>query len=360
MIKTIGRVGARGSVFVLMTAFCTTSAYAIGTPTYTVYFDGGGKNAGEIVANNADPLPDGACGVRVGENDVLEWYWAEYNPYGLVDPMPGPPDGPPNSTTNPPGNSPAALVEFTGPFGDGCGDEYVFHNPTTGIYPELADGTPAGSGALVFQVLPGSVEWLTKGFTLWESDDDDIGEDPGFVSICELFPDVCIDPGFVTEDPCLSNVINCSDVTSTGNLSVKASDTVQAAIGMIRRAGRSRQSGVVQKALTEATFALRHAGRLRERMQGRLDIVARDMATRSENEETLRDANAVMIAGSLAERNLASCRRVLGDLGSSGGRLAMRSIERTLLVCSSAKSSFDDVHQAVSRAGAWTLIRERN
>ncbi|MEZ5581410.1 MAG: hypothetical protein R3F37_00215 [Candidatus Competibacteraceae bacterium] len=77
------------------------TATAAANPTYQVYFDGGGVNAGSVVAlGGAAPLPEGVCGMRVSGADLLyEFYWAEYNPFNLGQPMPEPPFGPPSSAT---------------------------------------------------------------------------------------------------------------------------------------------------------------------------------------------------------------------------------------------------------------------
>jgi hypothetical protein len=155
-------------------------------------------------------MPEGACGLRIAEAEVLEYYWADYNAFALGSPMPNSPFGPPNSTTNPPGVALEPLIEFTGPYGENCGEETVFHAPLTGDYPTFANGTPQGAGALVFQALPGEVVWLTEQFNVWEPEEDPgQEEDPDFVSVCELFPDMCVEPGFTTEDPCNSNIFDC-------------------------------------------------------------------------------------------------------------------------------------------------------
>ncbi|MEJ2406843.1 MAG: hypothetical protein P8171_21620 [Candidatus Thiodiazotropha sp.] len=183
------------------------------TPTYTVYFDGGGFDAGSLVIEHAADMPEGACGLRVSEANVLEYYWSEYNAFGMGSQMSAPPLGPPNSSSNPLGESLESFIEFTGPYGENCGEETIFHGPMTGDYPTFSNGTPEGAGSLVFQVLPDSVEWLTESFTPWEPNDEPINEeDPDPVSVCEIYPDLCIEPKFTTENPCDSNIFECHSI----------------------------------------------------------------------------------------------------------------------------------------------------
>jgi hypothetical protein len=326
------------------------------TPTYTVYFDG--AFGGTLVVEGAPDMPEGACGIRVSEYDTLEWYWAEYNGFGLLAPMPDPFGGPPNSTTNPPGNSLYPLIEFTGPFGDECGDEFVFLDPTTGIHPTWANGIPQGSSALVFQTLPGGVEWLTESFTLWEPPGDDPGDepDPEYVNICELFPDLCIEPGFVYEDPCRSNIFDCGDSVGAGVGALKAAVAVSAGELVLAELGASTSDPKLrQVALDDVLETVRWA---QDAHRSVVEFGARligDVAPKARHPETRLELDALQIAIDLAEAGLASCTREVEALRSTKGRTATRALE----ACNGARSTFRNVDDRLDRLVTWGVTREQ-
>ena len=202
-------------------ALAITSQAAAGTPTYHVIFDGGGALENSITAlNNAMPPPEGVCGMRVNSADLLSFYWAEYNPYNLGDPMAEAPFGPPSSATYDfPAVALETVIEFTGPLGENCEDEWVFHLPLTGDWPTHLNGTPDGAGALVFQITQlYDVDWLDAGFQVWEAPGEEPGqsEDPEIIPFCEQWPDAhaCSEePEITFEIPCDYNLwSSCEDI----------------------------------------------------------------------------------------------------------------------------------------------------
>lgn len=217
---------ALAAAFLLLPA--ASHAY-YGTPTYIVHFDG--ASGGTIEVQNGPYLPEGACGLRVAEQDVMDWHWADYNPYGLGQPMADPPYGPPNSGTHPPGTSLDSLIEFTGPLGPGCGSEFAFLGPATGSAGTEASGAAAGAGALVFQVYDWSdVVWLNGNFSEWTPPSTPDFDEPEIVGVCDLFPNLCIEPTFTTENPCASNVFDCGDTGQGGAAAFAVSDALRAIV----------------------------------------------------------------------------------------------------------------------------------
>ncbi|MEZ5593459.1 MAG: hypothetical protein R3F53_23235 [Gammaproteobacteria bacterium] len=295
----------------------TASAVA-GIPTYKIFFDGGGFDESSIVAlNGAASLPEGSCGMSISGADLLAFYWAEYNPYMLGAPMPEPPWGPPSSATYDfPAEALEAVIEFTGPFGDNCEDEWVFHLPLAGDWPVFPNGTPSGAGALVFQITsPNDVEWLNAGFQVWEppGEGPGQGEDPEFPSFCEQWPDACDeDPGFTYDDPCNSSVWSdvCGDAGQTDTLSLRIERYVQIAlhelnIALILPAVQSARESArrTDTAHTAILLALEENASLRKvEFQGR-----------SGKTDTADYAAAIKVRLGVAEIALRGCRNHIED-----------------------------------------------
>lgn len=109
----------------------TPDPIVFGTPTLSVFVDG--ELGGTLDWNNVGvdiPMPPGACGVRIDGVNLLEWAWYEGGVFGTtfmnIE----------NNGAELPGE-PGEWIEFTGPYGPGCGDEYFVHTPASmnGVVP---------------------------------------------------------------------------------------------------------------------------------------------------------------------------------------------------------------------------------
>jgi hypothetical protein len=183
--------------------------------------------------------------------------------------MPEPPWGPPSSATYDfPEVALEPVIEFTGPLGDGCEDEWVFHLPLTGDWPTFPNGTPSGAGALVFQVtLPNDIEWLDAGFQVWEPPvEDPWGEDPDFPTECSLFPDLCEEPAFTYDSPCNSNLWDdlCGAAEQVDEFSLQAERRTGIAIGSMHVALMDGSVRGLYRALAACEQALSESESLRK------------------------------------------------------------------------------------------------
>ncbi len=264
------------------------SANASANPGYKVFFDGGGFDASSIVGFGGAPeVPEGVCGMRVSAAALLyDFYWAEYNEFVLGSPMQEPPFGPPSSATYEfPEVALEAVIEFTGPLGNNCESEWVFHLPLTGDWPTWANGTPQGGGALVFNVLPNEIEWLNSGFQVWEPPGGGPGDldEPNFVTICEGFPDLCIEPGYAYDSPCNSSIIRdlCDDYTALDKISLGGERLVRIAITELASASITQYRNKFQKAQAAFFLALEKSKSLKNISQRIEDSNLRDAESRN-------------------------------------------------------------------------------
>lgn len=166
-------------------------AHALGTPTYRFYV-GGGMGGQVETTGGVPPWPQGACGLRALSDNVLAWYWAkgEYGITGELDI--------PNNGWMPDSGQLMELIEFSGPYGEGCEGPYVFHTPAT---PDSL--VPPGAIALVVQVYDADrVEYLDADLHPYEPPEEEWGEVPEEPDPCEVVPTICEPPGSGVDDPC--------------------------------------------------------------------------------------------------------------------------------------------------------------
>jgi len=347
----------RAFAVLALSFLCAGPTLGFGTPTFTVYFDG--PFGGTIEVENAPDMPDGACGMRVNHYDTLSYYWAEYSSGGLGQPMADPPFGPPNSESNPPGSSVFPLFEFTGPFGDDCGSDFVFLGPSTGNHPEWPNGTPQNGGALVFQTLPGSVEWLTESFSVWAEPDSSIGPDPVPVSICQVFPDMCIPPEFTWEDPCSAGLIDCIGYSQAGGGAFQAAQVVSVLLGDLEllKVHPGMAKGLVEEGLLTLDIA---DERLAEALAG-VARVDEQAEAKSRYSETKLKLGQVTASSELARLGLSSCRQEIKGLTGSTVSKQTKSAgprNRALEVCSAAHSSLETLQKSLNHLMVLGVTRE--
>ncbi len=321
------------------------AADAFANPIYQVFFDGGGVNAGSVVAlQGAQPLPDGACGMRVSGADLLyDFYWTEYNAIGLGDPMPEPPWGPPSSATYDfPDEALEAVIEFTGPLAEGCEDEWVFHLPLAGDWPVWLNGTPSGAGALVFNVtLPNDIEWLESGFQVWEPPGEDPGDqkDPEFPSICELWPDLCEEPELTYSTPCHSLIADdlCNAARQIDEFAQRAERLVQIAVLELHSMNVDRRGVAQLETAAEAVrLALADSAALAKIA---LFEPPRDTAIRSSAQD-VDPAGKVKAHLGFAEIALRDCRQHIDQARASAKRSVYSPSEIAAARCAAAGEAF--------------------
>ncbi|MDH3974264.1 MAG: hypothetical protein OEV42_08295 [Deltaproteobacteria bacterium] len=263
--------------FVLGSLILVFSSAAAANPGYKVFFDGGGSDAGSIVGFGGAPeVPEGVCGMRISATALLDsFYWAEYSEFTLGSPMQEPPFGPPSSATYDfPEEDLEAVIEFTGPLGNNCEDEWVFHLPLTGDWPTWANGTPQGGGALVFNVLPNEIDWLDSGFQVWEEPGEDPTdqEEPEFANICDAFPDLCVEPGFAYDSPCNSRTFEdlCNDYSEIDKLSLQGEHLMRSAVEELAGASGKQYLNKYKKAHAAVSLAMEESlslGKVSQRIE---------------------------------------------------------------------------------------------
>jgi len=343
LAKEAGRVA--GVAALLLLAGDARTVQAFGTPTYIIYVDG--PNGGTIETSGGAPtLPDGACGMRLTNANVLAWYWAEGEVF---------PTGELNVENNgwmPPANQLLWLIEFTGPFGGDCDGEYVFHTPAT---PDSEP--PPGAIALVVQfVEPDDVEFLTGNFHVWEPPEPPEPEEPPDPDdICEEVPEFCEIPDSLVENPCYLDIWGelCDDAEDLGALGFGVARIVEPPIlGLSALAGTPADDPILRRALDRVATAAEFDPQIKK---ARKSLVAR-ANTRLRSREAQHWLARAGVAADLGARDLQQCRAdlelALRSSTSPLGRERAANLapsRRAKAACDAAAATLQDAHVASTR-----------
>lgn len=320
-----------------------------GAPTYVIYVDG--PMGGTIEATGgAPPLPDGACGLRVTNANALAWAWYEGGVFAMT-PMDIPGNG-----WFPPDNQLVWLIEFTGPFAEGCNSPYVFHTPATpGSEP------PEGAIALVVQFLDDDkVEFLDFDFDVYEppeppEPDPDV-DDP--VSICEAIPEFCEMPDTFVQAPCYNWHWKepCDSGEESGRLFFGIGRIVEpTALGLSALSGTARDVPQLRAALARTAQAIRFGPIVNATLE-RWHAATRGRLRSAAAEKAVSDA---FVAVGLAARDLQRCHDVLRDALRVTDGTSSTAVNTSLLaigeharaLCGAAAATFTEASLATTRFG---------
>jgi hypothetical protein len=347
MIRRLVRA-ARCAAFAL-TALATLGvapAFAYGIPTYTIYVDG--PFGGTIeTSGGAEPLPPGACGLRLTNANALAWYWYEGDiwPQDVMNVD--------NNGWFPPNDQLMWLLEFTGPFGEGCGSPYTFHTPAT------PDGEPpAGAIALVIQFVDvDKVEFLDFDFDVYEPpeipDPDPPIDDPE--DVCEMVPEFCEIPDSLVEDPChhWDWTEICDSGEEGGRLMLGVGRIVEPRVlGLATLAGAAADGPRLRAALARTADAMSFGPLVAQTLERWLTATdGRLRATASR-----KAASEVLVGVGLASRELQRCQdglraalRLAGSTTTTPNRALAAAESRARIVCDAASASFADASAAAIR-----------
>jgi hypothetical protein len=316
---------------------------ALGTPTYIIYVNG--PNGGTIEASGgAIPLPDGACGMRVTSDLVLEWSWysGDVWPIDVMDVE--------NNGWQPPPDELMVLLEFTGEFGSGCAGSHVFHTPAT-----PSSEPPPGAVALVVQFIdPQHVEFLDWNFGEFEPPEIPDHEDPPDLDdICEDVPEFCEipGPGDLVQDPCFKWKWTgiCNTGEELGRLGLGIGHIVEPRVlGLSALTGGSSDAAALNAALVRVS----KAAALTDQANRAREAFVRDASVLVRHPGSIKRLSRVAVAADLGERGIDRCRqsieealRVVRGASTSPGRQRLLGRgRRARAVCDAASRTLADAH----------------
>jgi len=303
---------------------------AFGIPTVHIYVDG--PLGGTLDWNNTGvetPMPAGACGFRIDGPNMLEWAWYEGGIYGTsVMAIQH------NGQALP--EEPGAWIEFTGPYGPGCGNEYVVYTPAS-----LNGVVPNNAVKLVLQFL----DW-----------DDIVFLDAGMMPLPPVPPG---DPDPDPPDPCHivefcegpRDFVNCfldfdfnshcDEDAATLDLSLTGLDATR---GL--RALAASFAGTTVKVSPNTAIALKAALQRVDRARAQQDRLLRSVASHGVSRDQARLLGRIDTSLQFAQAKVAACSAASQAAQRSRKPGADGSAKRAAVACARAADNTLDVHEA--------------